>query len=40
MALAGDELTPVQIAAPIETAIGRPLPYSQIPMVPCDVSAG
>lgn len=32
MALAGDELTPVQIAAHIETAIGRPLPYSQIPI--------
>ncbi|MFE9783274.1 NmrA/HSCARG family protein [Streptomyces sp. NPDC005775] len=31
-ALAGDELTPVQIAAHIETAIGRPLPYAQIPM--------
>ncbi|MFM9552619.1 NmrA/HSCARG family protein [Streptomyces caniscabiei] len=31
-ALAGDELTPVQIAAHIETAIGRPLPYSQIPV--------
>ncbi|MFE9848565.1 NmrA/HSCARG family protein [Streptomyces sp. NPDC005576] len=30
--LAGDELTPVQIAAHIETAIGRPLPYAQIPM--------
>ncbi|MDX2529008.1 NmrA/HSCARG family protein [Streptomyces europaeiscabiei] len=32
MALAGDELTPTQIAAHIETAIGRPLPYAQIPM--------
>jgi len=32
MALAGDELTPVQIAAHIETAIGRPLPYAQIPI--------
>ncbi len=30
--LAGDELTPVQIAAHIETAIGRPLPYAQIPI--------
>jgi uncharacterized protein YbjT (DUF2867 family) len=32
MALVGDELTPVQIAAHIETAIGRPLPYAQIPI--------
>jgi uncharacterized protein YbjT (DUF2867 family) len=32
MALAGDELTPVQIAAHIATAIGHPLPYSQIPL--------
>ncbi|MEU9117510.1 NmrA/HSCARG family protein [Streptomyces sp. NPDC048483] len=32
MALACDELTPVQIAAHIETAIGRPLPYAQIPI--------
>ncbi len=32
IALAGDELTPVQIAAHIETAIGRPLPYAQIPI--------
>ncbi|GGY05778.1 NmrA family NAD(P)-binding protein [Streptomyces hiroshimensis] len=31
-ALAGDELTPVQIAAHIATAIGRPLPYRRIPM--------
>ncbi|MEU9091497.1 NmrA/HSCARG family protein [Streptomyces sp. NPDC048428] len=31
-ALAGDELTPVQIAAHIEAAINRPLPYAQIPM--------
>ncbi|WP_327175693.1 NmrA/HSCARG family protein [Streptomyces sp. NBC_01335] len=31
-ALAGDELTPVQIAAHIATAIKRPLPYAQIPM--------
>ncbi|MCB8902350.1 MULTISPECIES: NmrA/HSCARG family protein [unclassified Streptomyces] len=31
-ALAGDELTPVRIAAHIETAIGRPLPYERIPM--------
>lgn len=31
-ALAGDELTPVQIAAHIEAAVGRPLPYAQIPM--------
>ncbi|MBT2545828.1 NmrA/HSCARG family protein [Streptomyces sp. ISL-44] len=30
--LAGDELTPVQIAAHIETAIGCPLPYAQIPI--------
>ncbi|MEU8893348.1 NmrA/HSCARG family protein [Streptomyces sp. NPDC048442] len=30
--LAGDELTPVQIAAHIEMAIGRPLPYAQIPI--------
>ncbi|MFJ8364480.1 NmrA/HSCARG family protein [Streptomyces sp. NPDC093984] len=32
MALAGDELTPAQIATHIETAIGRPLPYAQIPI--------
>lgn len=31
-ALAGDELTPVGIAAQIEAAIGRPLPYARIPM--------
>ncbi|MDV5145770.1 NmrA/HSCARG family protein [Streptomyces sp. SBC-4] len=31
-ALAGDELTPVRIAAQIEAAIGRPLPYARIPM--------
>lgn len=30
--LACDELTPVQVAAHIETAIGRPLPYAQIPI--------
>ncbi|GAA5056359.1 uncharacterized protein YbjT (DUF2867 family) [Thermocatellispora tengchongensis] len=30
--LAGDELTPVQIAAAISEAIGRPLPYVQIPI--------
>jgi uncharacterized protein YbjT (DUF2867 family) len=30
--LAGDELTPVQIAAAIEEAVGRPLPYVQIPI--------
>ncbi|MCC3770952.1 NmrA/HSCARG family protein [Streptomyces sp. UNOC14_S4] len=31
-ALAGDELTPVQIAAAIENALGRPLPYARIPI--------
>jgi uncharacterized protein YbjT (DUF2867 family) len=30
--LAGDELTPVQITAAIGEAIGRPLPYVQIPI--------
>ncbi|MEV4473189.1 NmrA/HSCARG family protein [Nonomuraea sp. NPDC049504] len=30
--LAGDELTPRQIAAAISEAIGRPLPYVQIPL--------
>ncbi|GAA1281234.1 NmrA/HSCARG family protein [Pseudonocardia aurantiaca] len=30
--LAGDELTPVQISAAIAAAIGRPLPYVQIPI--------
>ncbi|MEU7858381.1 NmrA/HSCARG family protein [Nonomuraea sp. NPDC049141] len=30
--LAGDELTPVQIAAAISEATGRPLPYVQIPI--------
>lgn len=30
--LAGDELTPVQIAAAISEAIGRPLPYVEIPI--------
>lgn len=32
VALAGDELTPVQIAAAIENALGRPLPYARIPI--------
>ncbi|MFD0274091.1 NmrA family NAD(P)-binding protein [Kitasatospora sp. NPDC127111] len=32
IALAGDELTPVQIAATIENALGRPLPYARIPI--------
>ncbi|MEV7523909.1 NmrA/HSCARG family protein [Streptomyces sp. NPDC091371] len=32
VALAGDELTPVQIAAAIGKALGRPLPYVQIPI--------
>ncbi|GAA0376523.1 NmrA/HSCARG family protein [Microbispora corallina] len=32
VALAGDELTPVQIAAAIERALGRPLPYAQVPI--------
>ncbi|WP_431923980.1 NmrA family NAD(P)-binding protein [Nonomuraea jabiensis] len=30
--LAGDELTPLEIAAAISEAIGRPLPYVQIPI--------
>ncbi|MGN9846320.1 NmrA family NAD(P)-binding protein [Nonomuraea sp. H19] len=30
--LAGDELTPVQIAAAISEAVGRPLPYVEIPI--------
>ncbi|MEV1177966.1 NmrA family NAD(P)-binding protein, partial [Nonomuraea sp. NPDC049784] len=30
--LAGDELTPAQIAAVISEAVGRPLPYVQIPL--------
>ncbi|WP_220039875.1 NmrA/HSCARG family protein [Nonomuraea aridisoli] len=30
--LAGDELTPVRIAAAISEAVGRPLPYVQIPI--------
>lgn len=30
--VAGDELTPLQIAAAISEAIGRPLPYVQIPI--------
>ncbi|MBG0826028.1 NmrA/HSCARG family protein [Planomonospora sp. ID91781] len=30
--LAGDELTPCQIAAAISEAVGRPLPYVQIPI--------
>ncbi|GAA2630437.1 NmrA/HSCARG family protein [Dactylosporangium fulvum] len=30
--IAGDELTPVRIAAAISQAIGRPLPYMQIPI--------
>ncbi|MGI5240255.1 NmrA family NAD(P)-binding protein [Dactylosporangium sp. CA-139066] len=30
--LAGDELTPLQIAAAISEAIGRPLPYAQVPI--------
>ncbi|WP_067126455.1 NmrA/HSCARG family protein [Microtetraspora malaysiensis] len=32
VALAADELTPVQIAATIERALGHPLPYAQIPI--------
>lgn len=32
IALAGDELTPIQIAAAIGTAIGHPLPYARIPI--------
>ncbi|MFI2206714.1 NmrA/HSCARG family protein [Streptomyces sp. NPDC020192] len=32
VALAGDELAPVQIAAAIENALGRPLPYVRIPI--------
>ncbi|MGO4747398.1 NmrA/HSCARG family protein [Streptomyces sp. 2MCAF27] len=32
VALAGDELTPVQIAAAIENALGHPLPYVRIPI--------
>ncbi|MFI6742532.1 NmrA/HSCARG family protein [Nonomuraea sp. NPDC050451] len=30
--LAGDELTPLQIAAAVSEAIGRPLPYVQLPI--------
>ncbi|MEV0200178.1 NmrA/HSCARG family protein [Nonomuraea sp. NPDC050691] len=30
--LAGDELTPVRIAAAVSEAVGRPLPYVQIPI--------
>jgi uncharacterized protein YbjT (DUF2867 family) len=32
VALAADELTPVQIAAAIEKALGHPLPYVRIPI--------
>ncbi|MFD9407018.1 NmrA/HSCARG family protein [Streptomyces sp. NPDC059989] len=32
VSLAGDELTPVQIAAAIGTALGIPLPYVQVPI--------